>query len=211
MIPTDLFRAGALAFGMACSSVGPLLAQESAAPPPPLSVTVKTELPRQVPQTHRAYVTADTNKFAFLIPEGFQLINEPASGILKFANPGGSSLITFKILDPLPLDDGRLKPEVCRELLLALHPKGRILEEFAAGAAGRSGAGFDLAWQTLAGGAQCTRTVFVPFDGGVLEFTATTGPNSFSALHRALNRLLLSFAASDNQGRLEVSLLSDRL
>jgi len=200
------FLAAALCFGMLFG--GKVCAGDSYVPPP-MQVLVRTELPNVQPPFHRAFVTSETNKFAFLIPDGLQVHNDPLHGRINLSNVEGNRNISFAILDPAPSEGRELSADAYRELVLDSFSNAKILEENSRVAAGRSGPAFDIQW-TSAGIVQHTRVVFVATAAGVLEFTATTSPDKLSELDTDLNLVLVTFCFSTN-GKLEVPMVSDRL
>lgn len=200
------FPAAALCFGMLFG--GKVCAGDSYAPPP-MQVLVRTELPNVQPPFHRAFVTSETNKFAFLIPDGLQVHNDPLRGRINLSNVEGNRYISFTILDPTPSEGKELSADVYREVVLKSYSNAKILEENSRVAAGRSGPAFDIQW-TSAGLVQRTRVVFVATAAGVLEFTASTSPDKFSELDTDFSLFLGTFCLSTN-GKLDVPPVSDRL
>src|SRR6267378_620408 len=186
--------AAALCFGMLFG--GKVCAGDSYAPPP-MQVLVRTELPNVQPPFHRAFVTSGTNKFAFLIPDGLQVHNDPLHGRINLSNVEGNRYIGFAILDPTPSEGRELSADAYREVVLNSFPNAKILEENSRVAAGRSGPAFDIQWKS-AGIVQHTRVVFVATAAGVLEFTATTSPDKLSELDTDLNLVLVTFCFSTN-------------
>ncbi len=177
--------------------------------PPPMQVLIRTELPSVQPPFHRAFVTSETNKFAFLIPDGLQLHNDPLHGRINLSTVEGNRYISFTILDPSPSEGRQLSADVYRDVVMNSFSNARILEENTRVAAGRSGPAFDIQW-TSAGIVQRTRVVFVATAAGVLEFTASTSPEKFSELENDFNEVLGTFCFSTD-GKLEVAPVSDRL
>jgi len=159
------------------------------------------------PPLYRAYVTAESGKFTFLIPSGFRIKGDSEAKI-KLSNLQGNCLITLSILDPAPCDPQPLNVDNYRDLVQARHPKGKIIEQLCPGAAGREGIGFDVQWVTTNKFAQCTRTAFVPSTIGLLEFTATSGPQDFSNIRHELSQFMAIFQAATPDGKLEVPRIS---
>jgi hypothetical protein len=182
---------------------GAAQAEDASATVTPLKVKLERLPLRCSTPLYRAYVTAETGKFTFLIPAGFRTKGDSEAKI-KLANLEGNCLITFTILDPAPCDSQPLKADAYRDVVQARHPKGKIIEELSAGAAGRDGVGFDMRWETTNKFAQCSRTAFVPSSAGLLEFTATCSPKDFPTLRCELNQIMGSFQATTPEGKLEV-------
>ena len=177
--------------------------------PPPMQVFIRTELPSVQPPFHRAFVTSETNKFAFLVPDGLQLHSDPLRGRINLSNVEGNRYISFSILDPSPSEGRQLNVDVYRDVVMNSFSNAKILEESSRVAAGHNGPAFDVQWMS-AGIVQHTRVVFVATGAGVLEFTASTSPDKFRALDSDFSLVLGTFSYSTD-GKLEVPPVSDRL
>lgn len=162
---------------------------------------------RCTPPLYRAYVTSETCKFTFLIPGGFRIKGDSETKI-KLSNLEGNCQITFSILDSAPCDAQPLSADNYRDLVQARHCKGKIVEQLTPGAAGRDGVGFDMWWETTNKFIQCTRTAFVPSSVGLLEFTATSGPNDFSSLRSELNQIMGTFQAGAPDSKFEIPVIT---
>jgi len=68
-----------------------------------------------------------------------------------------------------------------------------------------------LRWNAKGGASRYERVAFIPAHAGVLEFSLVGSPEKFKAARPDFDLLLLSFRASDNQGKLVVPMLSDKL
>jgi hypothetical protein len=177
---------------------------------PPLRVEVRHEGGPGLSAANRAYVTAGTNKFAFQVPVGFRLDTaDPQSVTLVSADY--NSLLNWRILGPLPAETPELAVASCRELLLERRSGGKILEEFTLAALGQRGPAFDLHWNAKGGTLRRERVAFIPALAGVLEFSLVASPAQFKAALPEFDLLLLSFRASDANGKLVVPMLSDKL
>ncbi len=159
------------------------------------------------PPLFRAYVTAESGKFAFIIPSGYRTRGGSSSNI-KLCNLEGNCQITFTVLDPTPRGPDPLNPDTYRDVVQALHPKGKIIEQLCPGVAGREGVGFDIQWETTNKFAQCTRVAFIPTATGLLEFTATSSPQNFSNVRYQLNEVMAGFQAVTPDEKLVVPTIS---
>jgi len=205
-----LMRSFAIALNLAWILLATAHAEESSASREAMKVVVEKASTNTTLPLFRAWITSGTDKFTFLVPEGFYIRAAPSQDRLKLANKAGDCQIAFALLHITPSDTGELKPEICRELLLSRHPGAKVLEEFPEHAAGQEGLGYDLQWETPEHLAYRIRTVFVPFASGVWEFTTTTVPKKFPEGRAGLHTLILTFRASAG-GVLEVRPLPDRL
>jgi hypothetical protein len=186
------------------------LASSCASNPPPLRVEVRHEGGPGLSAADRAYVTAGTNKFAFLMPPGYRLEASGPDKVTLFSADYNSQLI-WRNLGHVLSGSSELDPAQCRELLSRRQPAVKILEEFSLGALGRLGPAFDLRWNATGGGPRRERIVFIPAHAGVMEFSLVSSLEKFEAARPEFDYLLVSFRASDANGKLVVPILSDRL
>ncbi len=77
--------------------------------PPPLTVSVIKEKVNGLPQASRAFITAGANKFAFLMPAGFQMKTNSQETLL-LVGPDQNCFITLNIVGPTPPDTTELDP-----------------------------------------------------------------------------------------------------
>jgi hypothetical protein len=179
-----------------CALTNPAQAQDNAVAPSPLQVWMRREAAPFADPRYTAMITAGKNKFAFLMPSGFFLRGDPASGTLTLANAEGNSSITFSILSPGSSDASGLSADTCRDWVLRDYSSGKITQEFAASAAGGKGPGFDLQWKASGTMVECKRVMFVSSNAGVLKFTATSNSNHFESVKSVLRSLLMTFRFS---------------
>ncbi len=204
------------AIAAALCSVGMLTgtarAQEAAGTPRPLHVWLRKEAaPYAVPR-YTAFATMlnmASNKFAFLVPEGFLIRSDPGCGILTLANRQGNDSITLAVLDSPWSDASALSADDYRQAIMKDYPTATIIHEFSHGAAGGSGPGFDLQWKASGSIVECKRVMFLSSPAGVLELTATTSRNDFDSLTKSLEGLLQTIRYSTD-GVLKIPPLPDR-
>jgi hypothetical protein len=205
MRPANFAHALAVAVCSMCIMLGAAQAQDTPAP----ALKLKFErLPlNSIPPIYRAYVTAESGKFTFVLPRGFR-VKDDSGAKLTFANLEGNFQITFSILDSTPSDSQPLNTDAYRDVVQARYPRGKIIEELCPAAAGRIGVGFDMQWMTTNKLTRCTRTAFVPSIAGVLEFSATCDAKDFPELRYQLNQIMSGFLATTPDGKLEVPNIS---
>src|SRR5215831_20079768 len=135
----------------------------------PITVAIKTESgPGQIPAS-RAYITAGTNKFAFLLPGEFKLAGcDPQKVTLMKRD--GSCLISVRVIGPPPATGKPFDSAAARGLLSEEHPDANISSEFGMSAGGASGPAFEIQWGTGAL-TRTSRVGFIPFRAGLLEFS----------------------------------------
>ena len=181
----------------------------AAAIPATLQISVENEIVPNLAPVPRAYVTAGTNKFAFLVPGDFRVdANNPALDTVSLISSDFTSWLTLRIAGPAPSDGGELESQPYRELLLSQYPGATILDEFSLTAAGRSGPAFNLQ-KSVGGVMQSMRVAFIPSDAGVLEFSLLASRDNFPKQQAKFNALLLTFRASVD-GKLEIPPVSDK-
>lgn len=94
------------------------------------------------------------------------------------------------------LQAAELKPEELREKIRREYPKARVKEEFACHTGGGSGLAFDLEERGAQGLVTATRLAFVPFAGGMIEFTLVTPADRLQQNHLLFGHFLNSFRTS---------------
>jgi hypothetical protein len=191
----------------------PATAEEPAsvgANPPPVRVEVRHEGGPGLSAVDRAYVTAGTNKFGFQMPAGFRLVPSDEEK-LTLVSADYNCLLTWRNLGHVLPGSSELDPAQCRELLLQRQPGAKVLEEFSLNALGQRGPAFDLRWNASGGTPRRERVVFIPGLAGIMEFSLVSSLEKFDAAMPKFDLLLLTFRASDANGKLEMPVLSDRL
>ena len=107
-----------------------------------------------------AYVTFGTNKFGFVMPDGFRLETEDRQKV-TLVSADLNCLLTFRVLEPVPAGDTELDPAYYRDLLLSRHPGGKIVDEFSLAAVSRRGPAFDLRWNAAGTVPRRERVLFI--------------------------------------------------
>lgn len=182
---------------------------QNATNPLPISVAVKLQGgPGQI-STSRAYITAGTNKFAFLMPDNYKLANSDTHRITLMKGDG-SALISVRMIGSVESAGKGFDGAAARQLLLEEHPDATVTAEFGMSAASASGPAFEILWGS---GVlmRASRVGFVPLRAGVVEFSLDASPKSLAPSLGDLNYVTVTFRASDESGKLEATPLSDRL
>ncbi len=184
-------------------------ADKAPAKPPPLQAQVRTDCEAGSVPARRAFVTAGTNRFAFSVPEGFRLeASNPE--LVSLVSADYHSLLTFRVAAPCAPAAQQPQAAAWRQTVLDQHPKAAILAEFTLSAANRSGPAFDAAWSTAGSLPRCQRVAFIPSMVGTLELSLVCTPEAFEKGRYDLNLLLLTFRASDAQGKLDLPRFSNK-
>jgi hypothetical protein len=160
----------------------------------------------QIP-VDRGYITAGTNRFGFEIPNGFRL-DVSSRDSVALVNRDNSCRLNFRVVNPVP----RTAVEIgeCKAAVLAEYPEAKIVEEFSQTAVGRNGPAMDLYVRGPVGTTHRVRVVFIPSDGGLLEFSVVSTADAFETVKHHFQTLLLTFRASDPDGRLTMPVLPDK-
>ncbi len=108
-----------------------------------------------------AYVTFGTNKFGFVMPDGFRLETQDHQKV-TLVSADLNCLLTFRVLEPIPGGDGEPDLAYYRQLLLNRHPGGKIVDEFTLTAVSRRGPAFDLLWKAAGTVPRRERVAFIP-------------------------------------------------
>ena len=157
-----------------------------------------------------AYVTFGTNKFGFVMPDGFRL--ETADGQkVTLVSADFNCLLTFRVLESLPPGVTELDPAPYRDLALSRRRGGRILAEFSQAAVSQRGPAFDLRWNAAGSVPRRERVVFIPSNAGVLEFGLVSSLEKFEKGRQSFNSFLLTFRTPEADGRLAMPVMSNRL
>jgi len=176
----------------------------------PLYVTLEREPVQFVEPHYRAYVSAESNRFAFRVPAGYRLSGDPASGTLTLANRDGNGSITLAVWGPLPSDGAKLSPDTFRDPLLRDHPNAVITQEVWRDNAGGGGPGFDLQWKATEQLVACKRVVYVSSAAGVIRFTVTGSRATFPGLQGDLDSVILSLQTTTNGSKPKIPPMADR-
>jgi hypothetical protein len=176
---------------------------------PPITVALKFEGgPGQI-STTRAYITAGTNKFAFLVPDEFKLAGCDPQKVTLMKNDG-SCLINVRVIASRAATDKPFDAAAARTLLNAEHPDATIMSEFGMYAEGVGGPAFEINWGVGAL-SRASRVGFIPLRAGLVEFSVDSSPKNLAPSLGDFNYVLLTFRASDENGKLAATPLSDQI
>jgi hypothetical protein len=196
-----------------CAAAASAVAQNTdvgiATVPLPLSATVRQEeVAYDVPR-YTVSATQGTNSFAFRVPAGFYLRNDPASGILTLANREGNCSISFAALGPVADDGPTFDADEYRNAVLKSNPSATITSEFSRGIALGSGFGYDLQWKAAGGFYESKRVVYLSSPAGILVISGKTSREQFASFTRILDAFIMSIQCS-TKGRVTLPPLTDR-
>lgn len=122
----------------------------------------------------------------------------------------GSCVISVRVIALTARAIKAFDGAAARALLAEEHPDGTITTEFGMSAANASGPAFEIVWGTGVL-ARTSRVGFVPLPAGVIEFSVDAGPKNLGPSLGDLNYIVLTFRASDENGKLEATPLSNKL
>ena len=144
-----------------------------------------------------AFITSGSEKFTFLIPEGYRVDTTDPTKI-KLASPDYSGMIIVGVSGGGQPAGTKLEPDTLRARVLANYPEAVIKVEQNASANEQSAPSADFSWKTESGITRMTRTTFIPTSVGLMEFTLTASPDKFEASLRELNLVMLTFRSGAN-------------
>jgi hypothetical protein len=175
----------------------------------PLQAEARTDIEAGSLPARRVFVTAGTNRFAFSLPEGFRL-ESSSPDVVSLVSKDYLSQLTFRIAAPGAPAGQEPPPALWRQAVLEQHPGANILQQFTLSAHNRTGPAFDAAWSAPGGQQRTQRVAFIPALAGTLEFSLVCPTDAFEKARYDLNLLLLTFRASDAQGKLQLPRFSNK-
>jgi hypothetical protein len=178
--------------------------------PPPYQARVERVGGTGLLPANFAYISFSTNKFGFVMPEGFRLETENWDKV-TLVSSDLRCFLTFRVLEYAPASQGDPDPIYCRQTLLDRHPNGKITEEFSLAAVSRRGPAYDLQWNAKGQVPRRVRALYIASEAGLLEFSLVSSPDKFEAGRQAFEAFLITFRVADISGRLNMPVLSDRL
>ena len=149
----------------------------------------------------RAFFSAGTNRFAFVVPEDFKL-DASFSGKIILTSPDYNCFITVQLVGPATGAAG-LVVDSFRNQALEEFPLGAISNEFELRAAQHSGPAYELHWNNASGSPQVACVGFVPSAGGVLKFSLLSNSEKYPESQMNFRCLLRSFQSNEG-GQLEI-------
>jgi hypothetical protein len=176
---------------------------------PPISVALKGEGGPGLVSTTRAYITAGTNKFAFLVPDEFKLAGCDPQKVTLMKNDG-SCLISVRVIGARPGSDKPFDAAAARTLLNTEHPDGTITSEFGMFAEGVGGPAFEIKWG-VGPLSRASRVGFIPLRAGLVEFSVDSSPKNLAPSLGDFNYVLLTFRGSDENGKVAATPISDQI
>ncbi|MBU6399188.1 MAG: hypothetical protein KGS61_02630 [Verrucomicrobia bacterium] len=138
-------------------------------------------------------IVAEQYEFSFVPPTGWRYEFDAKGRKITFFCYESNAAIGLRIVSrvnpaPDPLDRGALRRRV-----LGQFPGARIRAECDCYASDGSGPAFDLEETRANRPKWVRRLAFVPFPGGVLEFSLFAGPSEFDRFLESFGELLTSF------------------
>lgn len=176
-----------------------------------LSVTValKSEGGPGLVTTTRAYITVGTNKFAFIVPDEFKMAGCDAQKVTLMKGDG-SCLINVRVIGSKPPSDKPFDCAAARGLVTEEHKDASIVSEFAMFAGGVGGPAFEINWG-IGALSRVSRVGFIPLRAGIVEFSVDSSAKNLGPSLGDFNYVLLTFRASDENGKLAATPISDQI
>lgn len=184
-------------------------AEQSETNAPTWAVVIKAESGPGIMPALRAHVTDGARRYAFLVPAGYRLEKSvPRRATLVSADY--SRMLIFEIRETTPGGAASASSAACRSVLAKQYPGAKVQHEFLLSADCRQGPAFDAQWLAAGGVPRSGRVAFIPAEAGLLEFSLVSSPAQLGAGRDEFNTMLLTFRASDKQGNLVITPLSDK-
>ncbi len=181
-----------LAAGAAVAATTP---ESEATPPPALQSRFYNQQTPYAGEVTRGIITAATNQFSFVIPQGFKRLAEINGKTLTLTSTGMTATITLRIFEEAVDGKADLKPESLKQAALARFKDGRIVDEFPGSIESQTGTVFEIEWP----GAVCkmsTRLGFIPYAGGHVEVLVQSPSAEFRSYDASLASFLLTIRTS---------------
>jgi len=159
---------------------------------------------------NRVYISSGSYRFGVELPGGYRVDNLAADQ-LTMVSKDLSSALGFRVAGKVSDEAKALKPEFYRDLVLEQYPGAKITEEFMMPAACAIGPAFDLQLPGMKGVARSARVTFVPTEAGILQFSITGSAEKVKVSLADFHTLVLTFRASDRNGKLEMPSLPIRI
>ena len=134
-----------------------------------------------------------SNKFSFLPPHGWKVSGSPADNKVILMTRDLVASVTLTVRAERADKPEPASSEQFRQRLEERYPEARIVRELTCYTGGNKGVGFDLEHTAKDRPSMSTRLVFVPYEGGLVEFNLTTPTRAFPSFHPAFGNLLTSF------------------
>ena len=154
----------------------------------------------------RAYFSAGTNRFAFVVPADFKL-DASNPGKLVMTSPDYDCFISVQLVNPATHEAGALVMESFRNQALDDFPGAVITGELGLHAANQSGPAYELRCKNFNGARQLACVGFVPSGAGVLKFSLLSNAEKYPE-HQTNFRCLLRSFQSNESGKLEIAPVS---
>ena len=144
----------------------------------------------------RGVLTAQQTQFSFVLPAGFRSDNASAGKKFSLTSTSFTCSVTAEIHETASEGKADLKPETVRAQVISRHTGSKIVDEFNANLESMVGPGFEAEWKSEAGILMSTRTAFLPYPSGHIEFNLQAPASEIRRYGDAFNQLLTSFRSS---------------
>ncbi len=143
----------------------------------------------------RGIITAATNQFSFVIPNGFRRLPEISGKSVTLTSTGRTASLVFRIFETAVDGGFDFKPERLRENVLGRFKNAQVVDEFPAYIGSTNGPAFEVEWS----GQNCkmaSRVAFVPYSGGHLEVTVQSPAVEIRSYDSAFSSFLMMIRSS---------------
>jgi hypothetical protein len=138
-------------------------------------------------------IVTDQYEFSFVPPTGWRTEVDAKRKTLTFYCYESNAMMVLRIVPKGDFDAYAVERSALRQRVLDLHPRAKILEEFSCYTGSGSGPAFDLEETLPNRPKDGWRLAFVPFAGGVFEFSLFAARQNFDGYLLNFGALLTSF------------------
>jgi hypothetical protein len=134
-------------------------------------------------------ILTESNRFEFILPLGWKVSSTTSERKITFDARDFKGTMAMKIV---PGPTNSMDIQVLRDELAVRFAGSKITEESQCYTSDGRGPAFDLEW-VINGNSVSVRIGFVPFAGGIIEFSLTATPENFGECRLPFGNLLTSF------------------
>jgi hypothetical protein len=151
-------------------------------------------------QVIRGRIKCGTNEYLFVLPEGLRADAKP-DGALVLSRWDAHYFVRIGVVSLTPGGPGF--SEALAQQLTNRHTAARELSAITATVAGHAGCGYQFLERLPGMEDRLERTLWVPFNAGMLEFKLSTSSSQSAEAQAAFDLVLVSFR-SNEQGKIQI-------
>jgi hypothetical protein len=149
----------------------------------------------------RYVLLADDKRFTFIPPARWNVKADRTKRTITLLPQDLKAGVTMRFNQEPGGGTPELKTAELRERIQERYPGAKFTREFECASDGQTGLAFDLIRLVEKNTKAGMRIVFVPYDGGMVEFELTTAAAKLADYHVSFSRLLYSFRIAPAAGK----------